>query len=72
VNRLVQEEPGLRLIQVFYAAGSGWVAIMERSEGAEEPGEPKTVPVQPAPKKAAPSQATLPKKNPKSPNARKS
>jgi hypothetical protein len=46
VNRLVNDEPALRLIQVLYAVGSGFVAIMERSAASGEPRqEPVAVPV---------------------------
>jgi hypothetical protein len=37
VNRLVNEEPSLKLIQVLQVMGSGLVAVMERPDGLAEP-----------------------------------
>ena len=46
VKRLVNDEPALKLIQVLYAVGSGFVAIMERSAASGEPRqEPAAEPV---------------------------
>jgi hypothetical protein len=36
VNRLVQDDPGLKLIQVLYAVGSGFTAIIERDASWEK------------------------------------
>jgi hypothetical protein len=35
VNRLVEDDPGLNLKQVFLAPGTGFVAVLEDCEGAE-------------------------------------
>jgi hypothetical protein len=35
LNRIVQEEPSLQLHQVMYAPGTGFVAVVERTEGVE-------------------------------------
>jgi len=52
VDRLVQDEPGLKLIQVLYAAGSGFVAVVEHPGPAGEPHpEPKGVAAPISPKK---------------------
>ncbi len=44
VNRVAEAEPCLKLNQVLYVMGSGYVAVMERSEysgeAAPEPGGP--------------------------------
>ena len=37
LNRLVNYEPSLKLIQVIFAVGTGFVAIVERSESDELP-----------------------------------
>jgi hypothetical protein len=53
LNRLVSQEPGLKLNQVFYAHGTGFVAAVERSEsppaskpteGLKQPEAPKSKP----------------------------
>jgi hypothetical protein len=35
LNRIVQEEPSLKLHQIMYAQGTGFVAVVERAEGVE-------------------------------------
>jgi hypothetical protein len=39
VNRLVSEEPGLRLIQVLQVMGSGLVAVVEHADRIAEPAQ---------------------------------
>ena len=55
VNRLVNDEPSLKLIQVIYAAGTGFVGIVEHSESAGAPQqEPPKRPVEPVKSRKSP------------------
>lgn len=60
LDRLVREEPGLKLIQVLYAAGTGFVGVIERHDCAGSPAHDAAHPVKPERsdhKKRAPDQS---------------
>ena len=53
LNRAVGDDPSIALVQVFYAAGTGFIAVLER--GGQSPGAQRESADELVPQKAAPS-----------------